>query len=51
MELIDTRNMALTSSLFRGFAFVAAIAETPDSHKYDVGNGSKVFNAFTARSG
>jgi len=51
MELIDTRNMALTSSLFRGFAFVAAITETPDSDKYDVGNGSKVFNAFTARSG
>jgi len=33
MELIDIRNMALTSSLFRDFVFVAAITETPDQHK------------------
>jgi len=51
MELNDTRSVSVTSSLFRGFVFVAAITENPDSHKQDVGNGSKVFNAFLARSG
>jgi len=33
MELNDTRNMSLTSSLFRGFVFVAAITESLESHK------------------
>ena len=33
MELNDTRNVSLTSSLFRGFVFVAAVTEKPDSHK------------------
>jgi len=30
MELNDIRNVSLTSSLFRGFVFVAAITENPD---------------------
>ena len=51
MELNDTRSVSLTSSLFRGFVFVADITENPDSHKYGVGNGSRVFNDFMARSG
>jgi len=51
LEINDTGNVSLTSSLFRGFVFVAAITENSDSHKQDVGNGSKVFNAFMARSG
>jgi len=33
MELNDTRNVSLTSSLFRGFVFVDAVTENPDSHK------------------
>jgi len=41
MELSDTRIVSLTSNLFRGFVFVAAITENSDSHKQDVGNGSK----------
>jgi len=43
MELNDTCNVSLTSSLFRGFVFVAAITENSDSHKQDVGNGSQSF--------
>jgi len=30
MKLNDTRNVSVTSSLFRGFVFVAAITENPD---------------------
>jgi len=33
MKLNDTRNVSLTSSLFRGFVFVAAITENPQSHR------------------
>jgi len=51
MELNDTHNVSLMSSLFRGFVFVAAITENPDLHKQDVRHGSKVFNAFIASSG
>ena len=42
---------AFTSSLFRDFVCVSAITENPDSHKQDVGNGSKVLYALMARSG
>jgi len=51
MELNDTRNVSLTSSLFRGFVFVAAITENSYSHKQDAGNGNKVCNAVMARLG
>jgi len=33
MELNDTRNVSLTSSLFLSFVFVATITENLDSHK------------------
>jgi len=33
MEHNGTRNVALTSRLFRGFVFIATITENPDSHK------------------
>ena len=49
MKLNDTRNVSLTSSLFHSFCYCHQ--ENPDSHKLDVENGSKVLNAFLAKSG
>lgn len=45
-----TRNVSFTSNQFRGFVFVATTAKNPDSHKQDVANDSKTFNASAARS-
>jgi len=51
MELNDTRNVSLTSSLFRGSVLVDAIAENPDSHKSDVGNSSTFLMLFWQAQG
>lgn len=41
----ETRRVFLTSSLFLSLVLVAVMAEKPASHRYEVGNGSRVFSA------
>ena len=47
----NTRSVLLMSSLLRNFVLVAVTAENSASHRYDVGNGNRVFSALVAISG